>query len=68
MSGDIFPQRVPLSLDKQVDACTLTYLQVRLRVRDGEFIGAQAAVLEAMRNLQQLYATLEQRARQEREG
>ena len=60
------PVRKPMPLDKELDSATIAYLAVRQCVRDGEFVGAQSAIVEAMRRLASLYTTLEKRAAAER--
>jgi hypothetical protein len=55
-------------LGNMIDAATMTFLHVRLRVRDGEFEGASVALVETMKNLAKVHRALQLRARQERNG
>lgn len=51
----------PRTLEQDIDAATMAFLNVRLRVRDGEFGGAMVAVVEAMRNLTRVYISCRRR-------
>lgn len=68
--SSLIPGQKPaaLKLDVAIDAATMAFLHVRLRIRDGEFAGALVAITEVMRNLSAAYVACRLRALQERRG